>query len=319
MSSVFEKRSDLAKFMAITDAGSFSLAADRLGMTQPALTRVVARLERQFNGKLFERLPTGVRLTALGVVAKDLVRQVLREIESAEEKLEGAHTGRRGIFRITAGPMWTCAILPDVVRTFHKTFPRIELNVDCTTRAEGLRRLVNGQSDLHCGGIDNDERVPDYLRRERFLEMTAGIVANQDHPLLNAHVTYADLVVWPWIDYDVSYVPVSDPAQSSLKDLLDELYQLTKVQARTIVRNGNGSLLLMASGPYLTRLPLAFLDRIPGLVLAPIPIAFGQVRYHSGFVVRRSAEDLAPFRRFITILRRTALKGHGQRSPRRAS
>ena len=72
----------------------------------------------------------------------------------------------------------------------------------------------------------------------------------------------------------------------------------------------------MASGPYLARLPLAYLDRIPGLVLAPIPIAFGQMRYHSGFVVRRSSEDLAPFRRFMAILRRAALYGHGRRSPR---
>lgn len=319
MSGAFEKRSDLVKFLAIIDAGSFSLAADRLGMTQPALTRVVARLERQFNGKLFERLPTGVRPTALGVVAKDLVRKVLRKIESAEEQLEGAHTGRRGIFRITTGPMWTSAILPEVILKFHQSFPSVELNVECTTRAEGLRRLANGWTDLHCGGIDNEERVPDYLRRERVVEMTAGIVANQDHPLLDRHVTYADLAEWPWIDYGVSNVFASEPAQSSLKDLLAEIHQHTKVRARTIVRNGNGSLLLMASGPYLTRLPLAFLDRIPNLALAPIPIAFGQMRYHSGFVVRRSAEDLAPFRRFMAILRRSALKGRRGRSPHRAS
>ena len=316
MSGVFEKRSDLAKFLAITDAGSFSLAADRLGITQPALTRVVARLELQFNGKLFERLPTGVRLTALGVTARDLVRQILREIENAEEQLEGTHTGRRGIFRITAGPIWTTAILPEVIRKFHQIFPSIELNVDCTTRAEGLQRLANGWTDLHCGGVDNEERVPDYLRRERFLEVTAGIVASQDHPLLSQRVTYEDLAVWPWIDYDASNVSARVPVQSSLTDLLAELYQHTKVRARTIVRNGNGSLLLMASGPYLARLPLAYLDRIPGLVLAPIPIAFGQMRYHSGFVVRRSSEDLAPFRRFMAILRRAALYGHGRRSPR---
>lgn len=316
MSGAFEKRSDLARFLAVADAGSVSLAAARLATTQPALTRVVARIERQFGGKLFERLPTGVRLTALGVIARDLVRQVLREIDSAEVRLEAARSGRTGTFCITAGPVWTCAILPEVIRKFHQAFPNVELNVDCTTRAEGLRHLARGVTDLHCGGIDSGKRVPDYLRRDRFLEVTAGIVAHQDHPLLTRPVTYADLAAYPWIDYDAPNGSGREPAQSSLKDLLAELHQHTNVQARTVVRHGSGSLLLMASGPYLTRLPLAFLDRIPGLVLAPVPIAFGQVRYHSGFVVRRSAEDLPPFRRFMAMLRRSALKGHVRRSPR---
>ena len=316
MSGEIEKRSDLARFLAVADAGSVSLAADRLAMTQPALSRVIARIERQFGGKLFERLPTGVRLTELGDMARDSVRRILREIESAEERLEAARSGKTGAFRITAGPAWAGAVLPEAIRKFHQTFPNIELNVDCATRAEGLRRLVSGLTDLHCGGIDNGEAVPDFLRRDRFLEVTAGIVAHQDHTLLARPATYDDLAACPWIDYDASNASGREPAQLSIKALLAQLHQHTKVKARTVVRHGNGSLLLLASGPYLTRLPLAFLDRIPGLVLAPVPIAFGQVRYHSGFVVRRSAEDLPPFRRFIAMLRRSALKGHARRGPR---
>ncbi len=50
---MFEKRNDLLKFLSVAETGKISMAADRLGMTQPALSRVAVRLERQFGGRLF--------------------------------------------------------------------------------------------------------------------------------------------------------------------------------------------------------------------------------------------------------------------------
>ena len=181
---MFDKRSDIIRFLTVADTGGIGLAADRLEMTQPALTRVIARLEREFDGKLFERLPKGVRLTSLGTTAAEVAKRILTEIEAAEEQLDATHSGRAGIFRITAGPVWSSAVLPEVIARFHESFPRIELKVETTTRAEGLRRLARGDTDLHCGGIDGGERIPDFLRREHCVDLTAGIVAHGDHPLL---------------------------------------------------------------------------------------------------------------------------------------
>ena len=65
----------------------------------------------------------------------------------------------------------------------------------------------------------------------------------------------------------------------------------------------------MAAGPYLAWLSLTFLERLPGRFLRPVPVALGRFRYRSGFVARRSAEDLPPLRRFEAIVRETAL-GH---------
>ena len=62
-------------------------------------------------------------------------------------------------------------------------------------------------------------------------------------------------------------------------------------------------------GPYLAWLSLTFLERLPGRFLRPVPVALGRFRYRSGFVARRSAEDLPPLRRFEAIVRETAL-GH---------
>ena len=69
-------------------------------MTQPALTRAVAKLERRAGGALFERLPTGVRLTTLGTVALGRARRLAREFEDTRRAHRG---GRRRAGRAVCG------------------------------------------------------------------------------------------------------------------------------------------------------------------------------------------------------------------------
>ena len=305
---MFEKRSDLVRFLAVAEAGRVRLAAERLTMTQPALTRIIARLERRFAGRLFERLPNGVRLTALGATVAERARRILREFEDAETEIDAARSGRAGIFRVTANPTWTETVLAEAAARFHALFPAIELRLETATRSEGLRLLARGQSDLHCGGIDDGRRLPDFLRRERFLDMTAGIVAWRDHPLLTRDVTADDLARAAWIDVDASAAPVPGDGLPSLAMLLDQLYDATHTRAKTILRSGSAGLFLVTNGPYLAWLSLTFLERLPGLSIRPLPVTIGRYDYRSGFVARRSAEDLPPFRRFEAILRETALE-----------
>lgn len=304
---MFDQRRDLIRFLAVAEANGIARAAERLGLTQPALSRVIARIERKFGARLFERAPDGARLTALGATAAAHARRILHEYGAADETLGAVRSGRSGTFRVTAVPMWTDTVLPQAIARFHEDCPEIELKLDTATRIEGLRRLAHGESELHCGGIDCGELLPGFLRRERFLDMTAGIVAWRDHPLLDRHVTERDLARCPWIDFDApAAFPPGDP-RPSLAALLERLHETTHTRVHTIVRAGTAGLFLLARGPYLAWLSLTFLDRLPGGFLRSLPIEFGKFRYRSGFVARRSAEDLPPFRRFEAILRDTAL------------
>lgn len=67
----------------------------------------------------------------------------------------------------------------------------------------------------------------------------------------------------------------------------------------------------MGTGPYLSWLSLRFLEKLPGVLLEPLPLEFGTRRCHTGIVSRRSAESLSPFRRFEEIVRTVALGGDG--------
>ena len=84
---MFRRRSELEKFLAVAEAGKIVTAADRLAIGQPALTRAIAALESRFGAPLFECLPTGVRPTALGVVAAEQARRLLRAYEEAEDRI----------------------------------------------------------------------------------------------------------------------------------------------------------------------------------------------------------------------------------------
>ena len=163
----------------------------------------------------------------------------------------------------------------------------------------------------HNGGIDADEPLPEFLRRERFLDMTAGVVASSGHPLLGAKVTRRDLSRFPWIDFDWPATASPGDGRPSLDALLEGLGETVPARVRTVLRAGTAGLHVMADGPYLAWLSLTFLDRLPGGFLRPLPVRFGRYRYRSGFVARRSAEDLAPLRRLEAIVREIALGQRG--------
>ncbi len=310
---MFERRSDLKKFLAVAESGTVLGAADRIAMTQPALSRAIARLEITFGGKLFERLPTGVRLTEFGALVAEQSRHILGEMETAERKLSSALAGHSSGLRVTAGPTWMQAVMPEVVARFHDAFPDVELKLHAMTFLEGIRLLVNGESDFHCGRIDSERYLPAILRRQCFLNMTSGIVARSDHPLhAGGAISWDDLTEWPWIDCEAPARTQDDEERLPLAALLDEIFARTGKRLRTVVRAGPAGLVLMGAGPYLSRLPVTFLERLPGLGLKPLPVAFGSAAFRAGIVSRLSAWDCSAFRHFAATVR--AVAGERQRS-----
>ena len=87
------------------------------------------------------------------------------------------------------------------------------------------------------------------------------------------------------------------------RDLGARLFERTAAGVEDVIRTGSAGLLLMTTGPYLARLTLDFLERLPGAFPQPVPVTFG--RYRSGFIARRSAENLPPFRCLKALVTRT--------------
>ena len=308
---MFETRSEVEQLLAVADEGRIVAAAERLAMTQPALTRAVAKLERRAGGALFERLPTGVRLTTLGTVALGRARRLAREFEDTDEHIGEAVAGRDGRLRVSAAPLWMRAVVAPATLRFQTEHPDVALSLRTATFSEGVRLLVDGAGEMHLGGIDDGRALPAFLRREPLLRVTAGIVARRDHPLHGARPTPGDLVRHPWLECYASARTAPGARGPSLASILERLRERTGERAGPVLRAGAAGLVLLAEGPWLSWLPFAFLARLPALGLGPLPLTFGRRRYPSGLVARRSAEDLAPVRRFEDIVRTIALERPG--------
>ena len=305
--AMFERRTELTRLLAVAETGRIGAAADRCNVTQPTLTRDIARLEERLGGRLFERRPHGLRATALGATAIEHARRILREAEAAERAIDAARSGRAGAFRVTASPPWAETVLARAAARLRETFPAVELRIENATRAEGLRRLAGGDSDLHCGGADAGDPLPAFLRRERFLDMTAGIVAWRDHPLLAGTPAPGDLARYPWIDFDWPASSPPDRGRPSLDAVLAQLRDAGPERLATVLRLGAAGLFALATGPWLAWLALDLLERLPGGLVRALPVDIGRYRYRTGFVARRAAEDLPPFRALEDAVRDTAL------------
>jgi len=194
---MFETRSEVEQLLAVAGEGRIVAAAERLAMTQPALTRAVAKLERRAGGALFERLPTGVRPTALGTVAVERARRLARELTDADEHVGETLAGRGGRLRVSAAPLWMRAVVAPAALRFQSECPGVGLTLRSAAFGEGLHLLAEGAADLHFGGIDDGRPLPAILRREALLRVTAGIAAHRGHPLQRARPTPGELVRCP--------------------------------------------------------------------------------------------------------------------------
>ena len=120
---------DLNAFRVVVEAGTVTRAALQLRRTQPAVSRMVARLEDELGFKLFERTQKRFSLTAEGDA---FFRETDRLLASFDEIIEAARDireGRLSRVRIVSMPALAHGLLPDALAAFQKSHPRISISV----------------------------------------------------------------------------------------------------------------------------------------------------------------------------------------------
>ena len=153
-----------------------------------------------------------------------------------------------------------------------------------------------------------DEDFPDrFAPGVPDLDMTAGVVAWRGHPLLGGPVAPEDLARYPWIDFDWPAPASRGESRPSLAAILAQLRDTAHARIVTVLRLDGAGLFAMAGGPWLAWLPVELLGRLSGGLVRPLPVEIGRYRYRTGFVARRAAEDLAPFRALEQAVRDIAL------------
>ena len=158
----------LRHFLAVVNERSISAAAQRLAISQPALTKSIRKLETYLGAPLFERLPRGVSLTAFGETLLPHARRIEAECQFAETEMKALRGGHSGRLRLGAGPFFGAALLPAAIAKLQPRFPDLRVELDVGTNEVTHPRLFEGELDaVFC-------RLPD-RGRTAAVDIAAGI------------------------------------------------------------------------------------------------------------------------------------------------
>ncbi len=167
-------------FHAVANSGSVTLGAERLMVSQPAVSKQIGLLERALKTKLFERHARGVRLTASGEILAGYARRIFAladEAHGALDDLAGLRTGRLAIGASTTLGVY---LLPKVLVEFRRQYPGVQLHLEIENAQVLQQRLEDGLLDLGLTevGIESAQ-----LSAELFMQDDLIAVASPRHPL----------------------------------------------------------------------------------------------------------------------------------------
>lgn len=185
-------------FVAVAESGQFQAAADDLGVTQQAVSKRVATLERELGVRLFIRSARGVRPTIDGQALLPHARELLR----AAERARAAVTPGRRALRID---VLARRIAPsNLLHAFYQQNPEVELDVVTLGYAEAdsaLAEVATGTIDATFRSLrDSALEVPSGLRAVRVIADRHELLVGPQHPLANAKsvspAELADHAIW---------------------------------------------------------------------------------------------------------------------------
>jgi molybdate transport repressor ModE-like protein len=132
----------------IAERGSFSAAADRLGMTQSAVSQHISALERAIDMAVVDRTSRPAQLTEAGVALVRHARAMLARLDAAEQDLAALAGRRLGRLRLGAFPTALATFVPPALARFKDLYPAVTLSVVDDHVPRLLRRLGDGELDL---------------------------------------------------------------------------------------------------------------------------------------------------------------------------
>jgi DNA-binding transcriptional LysR family regulator len=132
---------ELRSFVLLAEQGHFGRTAEMLGLSQPALSKRLRRLEEKVGAPLLRRGRGGARLTESGRVLLERSRGLLRDVDLALAVSRQAARGEAGVLRIGFGIASLAQLLPEAVRRFRRRFPDVQLQMQDMASAAQLAAL----------------------------------------------------------------------------------------------------------------------------------------------------------------------------------
>ncbi len=171
----------LTAFLAVAESGSFSTAAERLFLTQPAVSKRIAQLEQQLGTRLFDRVGRRIRLTEAGEALLPRARQVLLDLEDMGRAISNLTGTVSGTLRIGTSHHIGLHRLPPVLRRFSREYPDVKLDIHFIDSEEAWEAVLHG--DLEMGVVTLPPQPDPRLHSQAVWQDPLVFMAAPEHPL----------------------------------------------------------------------------------------------------------------------------------------
>jgi molybdate transport repressor ModE-like protein len=173
----------LRVFQAVCEAGSITAAARSLRISQPAASKQLAELETSLGVPLVDRLPRGIRATAVGTVLSRHARRLFQEEKDAERALANLLGLERGRLAVGASTTIGNYLVPQLFGTLHKKHPNVTLELEIGNTAQIQQQLLEGRLDV---GLTEGRVGADALEIAVFAHDEMVLIVAPNHPLLSS-------------------------------------------------------------------------------------------------------------------------------------
>src|SRR6201985_1537884 len=168
---------DVRYFLAVSRGGSVRAAAKSLGVNHATVLRRIAQLEERLGALMFEKLPSGYRLTETGEEVRELANQMEASSSQLETRVFGRDQGVRGPLRVTLAPtLATHLLMPDFA-DFACLHPDIEMEILSTGE---LANLTNREADIAIRVVYDRKTLPLNLHGLKGPELFGGVYMSRD-------------------------------------------------------------------------------------------------------------------------------------------
>lgn len=284
----------LVDFLAVVEEGGIRQAAERIHLSQSALTRRIQELEDGFEMPLFERTTRGMTLTRSGELLLRHARSVAQSCADAAAEIADLTDGAAGELCIAVGTAWAPALVPDAVARLRRRLPALQVSL-LTQMGDALQRLADGQIDVVVGAAPLIHH--EVVQYEPLLDIEQHVFASSTHPLQRLPAIGApELAKYPWIWLGETL---------AMRPPLDQYFAEQGLAAPTFALRTSSvqaAMRLLKGGDHLMLLPSTLTRLAADSGLAPVRLDRPLLTYSAGLIYRPGSARLRSLQLFRQCL-----------------
>ena len=148
-------------YLRTVETGSITQAANELGYTQSAVSKMISDLEQDWQVKLLTRNHSGIEISSDGMVLLPTIREIVKDYEDLNFAVSELHGVQSGTLRLGCFTSLAISLLPEILKDFHQTYPNIQIQL----MTASIMKFPNGCAAARSTAAFLPSRPPTTLRR----------------------------------------------------------------------------------------------------------------------------------------------------------